>query len=104
MSEESHRRRVASDAPSAFHHLRRALLDGIGKLAASIVPVDLAAKPVAGGQVRHECRTDVETIRRLQNRGTLHGRNRLLRVEAQLGVQRERTVMKSGLEQANTRE
>src|SRR6266404_1263301 len=77
----------------------RPLLDRIAKLAPTIVPMDPLAQRVAGSQIRFCGRPHVVTWKSDAQGRSVQLRNRLAGLEAELGVQAQRSIVVGRLQQ-----
>ena len=102
VSEKSNQCRVSRDAPVVLDDGSRATVNCFQQILSSLVTVDSKANLIAGFQVRLGRRTDSVPLDFQAKRWALHDRKRLARVEPQLGVERQRTIMVSRLNQPDT--
>src|SRR5215471_7192028 len=103
MTEECDGRRISSDSSMRLGDYRCSLLNGILKLAATVVPVDSHAEVVAGSDVARFSRTNLITRRRLLDRSQ-HARKRFAHDETEFGIEGERAVVVRSLHETDSRE
>ena len=103
VAEESDDGSVARDTRVAFDEARHTKGDHVRHLARTVVAVDAMAERVARGQIAGSGRPDRATAGYEVNRRPLQHYQRFANVEAQLGVKRQGTGVKSGLHEPHPR-
>lgn len=102
MAEEGEGGGVAGDLAGSLHYLGGAVLDGFGEFAGSVETVNAAGEGVAGIEVRGGGGANGATGDGAVAGPALHARERLADIVAEAGVQRERAIVESGLDEADS--
>src|SRR3954462_1882155 len=98
MTEETDDRRVSANSSVVLHHARRALCDCIAQLSLAVVPVDMSAHAIATLDISF-CRWPHSmTSDRKVKWVALHAGEVFAHVVTHLGVQRERSSVKTALD------
>src|SRR5580700_7334959 len=104
MTGESNGRCVRFDSPLRFGDHRSSLLNRIIEFASTVVPMDSLTKIIAGFEIARFRRADMIAERRLLNRCPPHTHKWFAHHETELRIQRQGTIIVSGLHQTNSRE
>ena len=104
MAEEAEGRGVAGDLPAALDKGGGALLHRLAQVGVPLETMDREVKAPAGANVLGDGGPHREAGQGGGQRLALHQAERLAHVEAELGVERQRTVVVGGLHQAHAGE